>query len=480
MNRSRLTILVVILALLTLAPAAGSAPAAPAGGVPTLVSYQGHVLVDGAPYNGNGYFKFAIIDSQNPPQTWWSNDGTSDAGSEPGNPVELVVTNGLFSVLLGDTSLGGGMTEPLQPGAFTDPETFLRVWFSSDNSSFTQLADRRIAAAPYALRAEEAGFAAIAGEADSLDGYHAGAFQRRYAGVVVAAKAGGDYDTITAALDSIKDAVEGNRYLVWVAPGVYHEQVTMKAYVDIEGAGELATVITFEGGTGASFGTVLTADNTELRNLTVENTGGSGVNAIAIKSYSQAGRLSHVTARAMDGGLGSVAVHNVYACAEMIDVRATATGVTSNYAVSNQECSAPMTNVTATASGGASGTSYGVYLNASSPTLTDVIVTATCNGCLLVYGLYNNSSSPLIRRSTVSALGATTNVGIYNDTLNSGYTVRVDNSQVIASGNTILSNPGFSTLVGASQLAGGAVFGAVTCIGVYDENYTSPGYNQCP
>lgn len=49
---------------------------------------------------------------------------------------------------------------------------------------------------------------------------------------------------------------------------------------------------------------------------------------------------------------------------------------------------------------------------------------------------------------------------------------------------TILDNVLFITRVGASQLSGGAVDifsgGALTCIGVYDENYASPCYNTCP
>ena len=49
------------------------------------------------------------------------------------------------------------MTQPLAAGAFAETDRSLRVWFSSDNATFTQLApDRRIAVVPYALQAEEA------------------------------------------------------------------------------------------------------------------------------------------------------------------------------------------------------------------------------------------------------------------------------------------------------------------------------------
>src|ERR1051325_2785790 len=72
--------------------------------VPQLINYQGRVAVGGTNFNGNGGFKFALVNS-NASVTFWSNDGSSVAGSEPGSQVPLGVSNGLYSVQLGDTSL---------------------------------------------------------------------------------------------------------------------------------------------------------------------------------------------------------------------------------------------------------------------------------------------------------------------------------------------------------------------------------------
>ena len=55
----------------------------------------------------------------------------------------------------------------------------------------------------------------------------------------------------------------------------------MKPYVDIEGSGELTTKITFTGSASSTTGTLVGANNAELRFLTVENTGGDAY-AIAI------------------------------------------------------------------------------------------------------------------------------------------------------------------------------------------------------
>ena len=139
-----------------------------AGGAPSMVSYQGQVTSNGSPFNGTGYFKFAVVNAVGD-TTYWSNDGDSIAGSEPTNAVSLTVNRGLFNVLLGDTTLGN-MTA-LTAAAFEGPERYLRVWFSDDNDNFTLMSpDQRIAAVPYALQAEEAK------DSGTLDGMTSGDF----------------------------------------------------------------------------------------------------------------------------------------------------------------------------------------------------------------------------------------------------------------------------------------------------------------
>jgi hypothetical protein len=172
----RLLVVAVIGMLLgSLGLAAAQDGAGGGGGAPTLVSYQGQVLVSGTPFSGTGYFKFAIVDSLTYPTSYWSNDGTSSGGSEPAKPVLLAVSNGLFSVLLGDTTLDN-MSE-LPASAFAGSDRLLRVWFSSDGETFVLLEpDRRIAAAPYAMQAQEAA------NADTLDGLDGAAYQATVSG----------------------------------------------------------------------------------------------------------------------------------------------------------------------------------------------------------------------------------------------------------------------------------------------------------
>ncbi len=303
-------------------------------------------------------------------------------------------------------------------------------------------------------------------DADLLDGQHGAAFQQKAGKVVVVAQSGGDFTSIQAALTSINGASDSNRYLVWVAPGVYTETVTMKPYVDIEGAGELLTTIS----SGGDAGTIVGANNTELRFLTVRNIGGV-TSAYAIFNNSASPRLTHVTAIA-SGGTYNYGVYN-YASSSpaMNSVTASATGGTSSYGVYNSSSAPTMTNVTASAWGGSY--NYGVYNYASSsPTMTNV--TATASGGTNNYGVFNSSSTPTIQSSTIRASDGTSNRGVYNSAASGSYTMKVNNCQVTGSTNTIVNDTEFTARIGASQLDGGPVTGGgtVTCAGVYDENYT--------
>src|SRR5437667_7662923 len=72
--------------------------------VPQLINFQGRVAVDGVNFNGTGQFKFAFVNGDGS-ASYWSNDGASTGGSEPLNAVTIPVSQGLYSVLLGDPAL---------------------------------------------------------------------------------------------------------------------------------------------------------------------------------------------------------------------------------------------------------------------------------------------------------------------------------------------------------------------------------------
>jgi len=235
--------------------------------------------------------------------------------------------------------------------------------------------------------------------------------------VLVVSPSGGDFTSIQAAVNSISGESAINRYLVKVGPGIYNEAVTMKPFVDIEGSGELTTVVK-TAGLFAIFG----ADNVELRSLTAENTGGGGL-AIGIYNFNVSPRLTNVTVT-LSGGTGQ------------------------NYGIYNPGSSSPtMMHVTITASGG-SLNNFGVYTpGTGSPTMINV--TATGSGA--------------------PPSGNVGNVGTYSPT--SGTTI-IKSSRFEGSDNSI-RNAGGPMNVAASQLIGGPALGTVTCVASYDGSFAA-------
>ncbi len=120
---------------------------------PGILNHQGRIAVSGTNYTGTGFFKFALVDAAGT-TTLWSNNGTSTGGGQPTAAVSAGVSQGHYALGLGDTAVAG-MTAAIPPSVFTgNADVRLRVWFSTNGTTFEQLTpDRRITATGYALTA---------------------------------------------------------------------------------------------------------------------------------------------------------------------------------------------------------------------------------------------------------------------------------------------------------------------------------------
>ncbi|MCX8497328.1 MAG: hypothetical protein ORN51_14195, partial [Akkermansiaceae bacterium] len=126
--------------------------------VPQLLNHQGRIAVSGVNFEGTGQFKFALVNS-NGSTTYWSNDGTSSNGSVPAASVALNVSRGLYSVILGDTTVTNMTVLPVS--VFDNSDVRLRVWFNDGSHGFQAISpDQRMGAAPYAINANTAANAA--------------------------------------------------------------------------------------------------------------------------------------------------------------------------------------------------------------------------------------------------------------------------------------------------------------------------------
>ncbi len=344
--------------------------------------------------------------------------------------------------------------------------------------------------------------------------------------------AGQNGTALAAAMAAITTASASNPWLLKIEPGVYDvgtSSLNMKPFVDVEGSGELTTTIRGHGNAG----TVRGAGPSEIRLLTVENTGGSG-NAFALQAYSNCERMSFdkVTFSASNGTSLTRAVSMGGNCAgaTFTNVTAIATGGETTLGVAFESAGAtPLLQNVRILVSGASSYNQGLYLPSGgtvettsihvegkgieavvlaggAPYLNGVTIEAVIQdygsgirvsatggvgspsatiensqvvlsgaGSQLGITTYLDAGTTTIRRSTISA-----STGVHASPGGSGGVFVIDSSNILATSNTVNIAAGYSARIGASQLAGGPALGNVTCVGVYDENYASVGVTGCP
>ena len=136
--------------------------------VPPTINYAGQVSVNGQPFDGQGLFKFALLNADGN-ESLWSNDGTSVSGSQPQTSVSVAVNGGLYSLLLGNTAMAGMGAIDQQVFA-QHGDAKLRVWFSDGVNGFQQLSpDRPFSSVPYAFHSENAKSADSANMAKAVE-----------------------------------------------------------------------------------------------------------------------------------------------------------------------------------------------------------------------------------------------------------------------------------------------------------------------
>lgn len=120
---------------------------------------------------------------------------------------------------------------------------------------------------------------------------------------LIVAKAGGDFTSISAALNSITDNGPANPYLVRVLPGVYEEQIEMKSYVHLQGSGPGITILSYNVSSSASLtetATLRGAANGLVSDLMVRHLGNGSIN-VAIYDDSDDFVLDNVATQTLNG-----------------------------------------------------------------------------------------------------------------------------------------------------------------------------------
>ena len=238
------------------------------------------------------------------------------------------------------------------------------------------------------------------------------------ANVIVVGKSGGDFTSIQTALNAINPTAN-NPYIVKVMPGIYSaltENITMKSYVHLQGAGADVTIIEDSSG-GAYIYEIISIDN--LTNVTISG--------FTIKG-------------------GYYGIHNISSSPTIIDNTITGNGHSGIYNVSSSPTIIRNTIV---------GNSSGIRNNSSSPMISANSITGNSNG------ITNSSSSPTISGNTITG---NTGTGIANAT-SSFFTIN---------GNTIVGNSaGISNNSSSPTISGNTITGN-TGIGVSNGIYSAP------
>lgn len=282
--------------------------------------------------------------------------------------------------------------------------------------------------------------------------------------VVWVAKSGGQFTSVSAALASITDATASNRYVVMIAPGVYSEQVTVKSFVDLQGAGEGTTILSFTGGAAdpASTGDSATlraggSADAAIRDLTIESVATSQPHALAVYlSYTTPSlRFDHVTMRSSRSGTSttSTALYNFGGHSSFEDIALVAGGG------GTQSVVRALVNLDATGPG---------------PMFRSLHATATGTGTAQVRGIDSNSWLD-VRDADVTV----------NGTINATIGVSHAGSHpMLIANSTILTNP-LGTALSSDTDAQAASFGGIAASSVlisgaaaYPDGTSSDDY-QC-
>ncbi|MDJ0762287.1 MAG: hypothetical protein QNJ97_04790 [Myxococcota bacterium] len=363
--------------------------------------------------------------------------------------------------------------------------------------------------------------------ADLLDGYqaldfslidhrHDSDYQGKYKFTVIVSPVGDGSDTVANgqalydALESIRGAAsQDSPYLLKIEPGVYHLQeingghrtLKMQDWIDIEGSGENMTKITSVGtdqSMGEDYGVIEGANHAELRFLTAESTGAYYFNIAIVNKYTSP-KITNVTAIGREGQF-CVGISNRYFSAPHIESVTAKAECWNAYGIRNFRSQPTLINVNS--SGIATGAVGGGIRNSESNiTILRSVFKGESSNCI-TYGIRNRSSSLVLIDVTASAVngrdvrgiinfsanltatnltvtaanGSATTHGIINEIHGDElgpHSVKVFNSKITSSGQTISNTDGYSVWIASSLLDGDPPVGAgnLKCTYVVDGNY---------
>ena len=216
------------------------------------------------------------------------------------------------------------------------------------------------------------------------------------------------------------------------------------------------------------------ANNSELRYLTVKNTGGANQQVVGIFTETTSPRFSHVTAIA-SGGSENYGIHTSNGTIVLSDVTSSASGGGQSFGVANYNSVMTVLNSTFSAADAANFnagfvTTYGGSNRVNSSTIS-------ASGGAIAIGMRAYNGTHTLTDTTVSATGTGQSTGIFLGQKASAPTMNILQSRVSGQTNSIYAIGG-ALKVGASQLTGPAGtfdIGTMICAASFNGSYNPLG-----
>lgn len=387
-----------------------------AGPISSAFTYQGRLSDGGDPAEGAYDFEFRLFDD-------------AGGGAQIGPTVQhghTDVVGGYFTVVL-----------DFGKGAFNGEARWLEVAVALSDviAEMTVLSPRQeVTPVPYAIHLSNA---------ESSPGY---------VRTIIVSPADTPTDSgraLISAVNSIPDPNEGRLFLVKIEPGVYDlgtDSFKMREYVDIEGSGQNATIITSTAFDNWDTGTIVAVNNAELRNLTVENRG-DNLYAICIYISSVSPVISNVTCT--------------------LSAEAVAFQQTRLISVAN-ECYPYLENVSIDLNVvGAAGATTGLYCyEGARPRLYRCNIDMFIERNDLLYGVFNRSAAPVLEYTNINVDSGDEAYGVYCEGLGTDMRVVLKHCHITSTRNALTTQGAWdidtsgTTLWG--KLAEGSAFSGVS------------------
>ena len=277
----------------------------------------------------------------------------------------------------------------------------------------------------------------------------------------------------------LRDAIAGitdngptRPYLVKIEPAIYDlgsQPLALKPYVDVEGSGELTTTIS---STASIPATLVAANNSELRFVTVK-----GTNTVALYSNGVSPRFTHVTATS-SGGSFNYPIEVTGGVPVLTDVTTAGTGGVQAAGLVNFGGGSNLIAVNSSFTGsGASSVNFGLLAYGSVSTISGSVLTASGGAFAAALRVYNGTHA--LMNVTASGSGAPESYGVFSGYKFNAPTVTVNQSRVSGATNSVYAfgggAAGGAAKIGASQLTGATRAlnpSVVTCAASYDGGFT--------